>query len=114
MFKKEIEIADELSTDDVSKFADIAADCVFLYAKKNHDYGNSFDKGMSTIGMAYGVGRLYDKMNRLITLSNPNRKQQVIDESIDDTLMDLACYSIMMLAYRKKEIENKQKQINFE
>lgn len=114
MFKKEIEIADELSTDDVSKFADIAADCVFLYAKKNHDYGNSFDKGMSTIGMAYGVGRLYDKMNRLITLSNPNEKQQVKDESIDDTLMDLACYSIMMLAYRKKEIENKQKQINFE
>lgn len=114
MFKKQIEIADELSTDDVSKFADIAADCVFLYAKKNHDYGNSFDKGMSTIGMAYGVGRLYDKMNRLITLSNPNEKQQVKDESIDDTLIDLACYSIMMLAYRKKEIENKQKQINFE
>lgn len=114
MFKKEIEIADDLSTDDVSKFADIAADCVFLYAKKNHDYGNSFDKGMSTIGMAYGIGRLYDKMNRLITLSNPNEKQQLKDESIDDTLMDLACYSIMMLAYRKKEIENKQKQINFE
>lgn len=114
MFKKEIEIADELSTDDVSKFADIAADCVFLYAKKNHNYGNSFDKGMSTIGMAYGVGRLYDKMNRLITLSNPTQKQQVNDESIDDTLRDLACYSIMMLAYRKKEIENKQKQINFE
>lgn len=112
--KKEIEIIDELSTDDVSKFADIAADCVFLYAKKNQDYGNSFDKGMDTIGVKYGIGRLYDKMNRLITLSNPNQKQQVKDESIDDTLMDLACYSIMMLAYRKKEIENKQKQINFE
>ena len=106
MFKKEIEIADELSTDDVSKFADIAADCVFLYAKKNHDYGNSFDKGMSTIGTAYGVGRLYDKMNRLITLTNlnPFDKPQVTNESIDDTLMDLACYSIMLLAHRKKEL----------
>lgn len=112
--KKEIEISDELITEEVSRFVDIAADCVFLYAQKNHDYGNSFDKGMNTIGMSYGVGRLYDKMNRLITLSNPNEKQQVKDESIDDTLIDLACYSIMMLAYRKKEIENKQKQINFE
>lgn len=107
-------VADEICTDEVKNFIIEAHRCVDLYAKKNHDYGNSFDKGMSTIGMAYGVGRLYDKMNRLITLSNPNQKQQVNDESIDDTLRDLACYSIMILAYRKKEIENKQKQINFE
>lgn len=112
--KLEIEINDELITKEVAAFAEIAATCITLYAKKNADYGNSFDKGMCIIGMAYGVGRLYDKMNRLITLSNPNQKQQVKDESIDDTLMDLACYSIMMLSYRKKEIENKQKQINFE
>lgn len=114
MLKQEVEISDELITREVTAFAEVAAECISLYAKKNHDYGNSFDKGMNTIGMAYGVGRLYDKMNRLITLSNPNEKQQVKDESIDDTLRDFACYSIMMLAYRKKEIENKQKQINFE
>lgn len=114
MAELKFEIADEIYTDEVKNFIIETHRCVDLYAKKNYDYGNSFDKGMSTIGMAYGVGRLYDKMNRLITLSNPNQKQQVNDESIDDTLRDLACYSIMMLAYRKKEIENKQKQINFE
>ena len=114
MAELKFEIADEDCTDEVKKFIFEVHQCIDLYAEKNHDYGNSFDKGMSTIGMAYGVGRLYDKMNRLITLSNPNQKRQVNDESIDDTLRDLACYSIMMLAYRKKEIENKQKQINFE
>lgn len=114
MAELKFEIADEDCTNEVKNFILEAQQCVELYAKKNHDYGNSFDKGMSTIGEAYGIGRLYDKMNRLITLSNPNQKRLVNDESIDDTLRDLACYSIMMLAYRKKEIENKQKQINFE
>ena len=114
MLEQKIEINDELITKQVIDFSEVTTECIALYAKKNHDYGDSFDKGMITIGMAYGVGRLYDKMNRLITLSNPTQKQQVNDESIDDTLMDLACYSIMMLAFRKKEIENKQPQINFE
>ena len=114
MLKQEIEISDELITKDVTAFAGIAIDCIKLYANKNADYGNSFDKGMNAIGIKYGVGRIFDKTNRLMELTKENKTQQVKDESIDDTLMDLACYSIMMLAYRKKEIENKQKQINFE
>ena len=116
MFKKEIEIADELSTDDVSKFADIAADCVFLYAKKNHDYGNSFDIGMEHIGASYGLGRIYDKVNRLINLSKFDdiKKTAVVDESTDDTLRDLACYAIMMLTFRKRQINKEQQKINFE
>lgn len=106
-----IQIEDELCTDEVVQFANEAKQCVELYAKKNHDYGNSFDKGMDNIGMAYGVGRIYDKMNRLVTLTK--EEAQVKDESIDDTLKDLACYSIIMLAYCKKEIAKTQSQINF-
>lgn len=113
MLEQKIEISDELITREVTAFAEVAAECISLYAKKNHDYGNSFDKGMDTIGPSYGIGRIFDKMNRLVNLTN-GKEQQVKDESIDDTLRDLACYSIMMLTYRKKEIENKQKQINFE
>ena len=83
----------KLVTPDVNRFAKTCADMVQLYAKKNHDYGNSFDKGMDNIGMAYGIGRLYDKMNRIITLSKV--KAEVNDESIQDTLLDLACYAVM-------------------
>ena len=82
-----------LVTEDVNRFAGTCADMVKLYARKNHDYGNSFDKGMDNIGMAYGIGRLYDKMNRIITLSKV--KAEVKDESIADTLIDLACYAVM-------------------
>lgn len=74
-------------------FANTVGKMTTLYAKKNHDYGNSFNKGMNTIGMSYGIGRLYDKMNRIITLSKV--KAEVDDESIQDTLLDLACYAVM-------------------
>ena len=107
-----IQIEDELCTDEVVQFANEAKQCVELYSRKNHDYGNSFDKGMDNIGMAYGVGRIYDKMNRLVTLTK--EEAQVKDESVDDTLRDLACYSMMMLAYRKRQIEKEQSKINFE
>ena len=107
-----IQIEDELCTDEVVQFANEAKQCVELYSRKNHDYGNSFDKGMDNIGMAYGVGRIYDKMNRLITLTK--KEAQVKDESVDDTLRDLACYSMMMLAYRKRQIEKEHSKIDFE
>ena len=87
------EVPTNLVTDDVKRFERVCADMVKLYAKKNHDYGNSFEKGMNNIGMAYGIGRLYDKMNRIITLSKV--KAEVNDESIQDTLLDLACYAVM-------------------
>ena len=107
-----IQIEDELCTDEVIQFANEAKQCVELYSRKNHDYGNSFDKGMDNIGIAYGVGRIYDKMNRLITLTK--KEAQVKDENVDDTLRDLACYSMMMLAYRKRQIEKEHSKIDFE
>ena len=108
-------VEDNLITLEVNDFCEVASNCVNLYSKKNHDYGNSFDKGMDNIGMPYGVGRIYDKVNRLITLIGLNQfnKPQITNESIDDTLMDLACYSIMMLAYRKREKEKERSNIEF-
>ena len=110
------EIPSELCTDEVKQFVDEVKQCVELYSKKNHDYGNSFDKGMDNIGMAYGVGRIYDKMNRLVTITKDGNEHtiQINTETIDDTLRDLACYAIMMLTYRKRQINKEQQKINFE
>ena len=93
-----INIDDNLYTREVNEFINESEGLVDLYARKNNDYGNSFDKGMENIGMAYGVGRIYDKVGRLVNLTkHPNNQQ--INESIEDTLKDLGCYSIMMLRY---------------
>lgn len=65
-----------------------------LYARKNHDYGDSFHQTFVEEGMAMARIRLGDKFNRFKTLSR-SREQKVDDESIRDTLIDLANYAIM-------------------
>lgn len=65
-----------------------------LYAKKNHDYGDSFHQTFVEEGMAMSRIRLGDKLSRFKTLSK-KAEQQVKDESLRDTLIDLANYAIM-------------------
>lgn len=66
-----------------------------LYAKKNHDYGDSFHQTFVEEGMAMSRIRLGDKFNRFKTLSRKMDSQRVSDESLKDTLLDLANYAIM-------------------
>jgi len=67
-----------------------------LYAKKNHDYGDSFHQTYLEEGMAMPRIRLSDKLNRFKSLTRQNTRQ-VEDESIRDTLIDLANYAIMTI-----------------
>lgn len=66
-----------------------------LYARKNADYGDSFGKSYKEYGMTMACIRLEDKLNRLKALSK--KEAQVKEESVSDTLMDLANYAIMTL-----------------
>lgn len=97
-----IEVPIELVDDKVETFSKIVTEMTELYAKKNHDYGNSFDDGCDKIGTGYPLGRLLDKMNRLIACMGKEDEMQ-INESIEDTLIDLGCYSIMTLSYLKRK-----------
>ena len=97
-----IAIPVELVDDKVETFSRIVTEMTELYAKKNHDYGNSFDEGCDKIGTGYPLGRLLDKMNRLIACMGKEEEMQ-INESIEDTLTDLACYSVMTLSYLKRK-----------
>ena len=65
-----------------------------LYERKNKDYGDSFHLSFLEEGMAMARIRLGDKLNRFKTLTKTN-EQQVNDESVRDTLIDLANYAIM-------------------
>lgn len=68
------------------------------YEAKNADYGDSFALVRGKYPNAILI-RLNDKLNRLETLMNGGK--QHVDESIDDTLLDLANYCIMELVERK-------------
>ena len=65
-----------------------------IYAKKNADYGDSFHLTYREEGMAMARIRLSDKLNRFKQLSR-TQDRQVKDESIKDTLLDLANYALM-------------------
>lgn len=70
-----------------------------LYEQKNHDYGDSFHQTFVEEGMAMARIRLGDKFSRFKTLTKleatDGDQQKVTDESIRDTLLDLANYAIM-------------------
>ena len=86
----------------VEKHKKICEELNSLYAKKNHDYGDSFHISFTEEGMAMPRIRLGDKFNRFKTLSRDN-KQEVNDESIRDTLIDLANYAIMTILEMENE-----------
>ena len=69
-----------------------------IYEKKNADYGNSFENSLDKHGLIAGIVRMDDKMSRLISLNSKN-EQLVMDESMRDTLMDLANYAIMSVMW---------------
>ena len=81
--------------DKVKRHKEICDGLNALYAKKNHDYGDSFHLSYLEEGMAMPRIRLGDKLNRFKTLSRKLESQKVRDESIRDTLLDLANYAIM-------------------
>jgi len=69
------------------------------YQEKNADYGDSFGETYRKLGIISAVTRISDKTNRLISLAGkPEAERLVKDESIADTLLDLANYAIMTLA----------------
>lgn len=85
----------------VDSFMDITTNMAKVYAAKNHDYGNSFDCSLNKFGLIAGLVRMGDKMNRLESLIN--KKAMVKDESIRDTLLDLASYCIMTVMWLNKK-----------
>lgn len=86
----------------IEKHKDICKELNDIYKCKNNDYGDSFGDTFKKLGIISAVTRITDKNNRLMSLST-NTEMMVKDESIKDTLLDLANYAIMTVI----ELENK-------
>lgn len=104
----------------VESFKSITSKMAETYEKKNHDYGDSFDKSLDKFGLIASVVRMGDKMNRIESLINKSIQNPaypsvsvkdvnlVKDESIKDTLLDLANYAIMAVMWmdNQKKCDN--------
>ena len=78
----------------VSMHTQICKTLTDIYQRKNSDYGDSFHKTFLEEGYAMSRIRLSDKLERFKALTK-GADQQVQDESVTDTLIDLANYAIM-------------------
>lgn len=76
-----------------------------VFCRKNHDYGNSFEKSLDTFGLVAGIVRMNDKFERLVSLNDPNKDAQITSESLVDTLEDLSNYAAMAACYLKGKID---------
>lgn len=85
----------------VKRFSEITKEMSQTYERKNNDYSDSFGQSIKEFGPVAGVVRISDKFNRLKSLLS-GKEQMVNDESLLDTLTDMACYCIML----RMELEN--------
>lgn len=69
-----------------------------IFAEKRADYGPSTEETFRKFGPVSFLVRMHDKLNRLDTLFvKGDTGRKVKDESVRDTLMDLANYCIIAL-----------------
>ncbi|PZT57420.1 nucleotide modification associated domain-containing protein [Paenibacillus silvae] len=85
------------------RIEEVCKDVESLLKKKNHDYGNSFSVQYEKYGVMSAMIRMDDKMRRLENLVKGTLAQ--VDESIEDTLLDLVGYGTLALVELRKQKE---------
>ncbi len=94
--------------DKVKRHQEICEELNKLYERKNHDYGDSFHQSYVEEGLAMSRIRLGDKFLRFKNLSRDGTLARIKNESIRDTLIDLANYAIMTVMEMELEAEKSQ------
>ena len=87
-------------------FQEITDEMYKIYKMTNEDYGSSVSDTYKDFGIVSFLVRIQDKVNRLKTLTK--KESLVKDEKIEDTLLDLANYSILALIELKMEANNER------
>lgn len=89
--------------DYMEEFKKITDEMVELTRKKNNDYGGETDpwKNFREFGELGIIVRMSDKWARIKSALFEKRHLQVADETVEDTIKDLAVYSIILLIWRR-------------
>lgn len=94
---KDVELAKSVNKDRLlERHGEICDFLKELRRIKGNDYGSVFEDTFSDYGLLAPVVRFRDKMGRIESLMT--KKQMVMDESIKDTILDLANYCILTAA----------------
>ena len=90
-------------TEYLENFAGITKEMLELTTKKSNDYASEDDpfrnfRAFEELGI---LVRMNDKFARLRTALYDRKEMAVDDETIEDTILDLATYAVLLLAYRR-------------
>lgn len=109
-----------ISTDDIARFqTEIFSNCQRAVVSKGNDYSGPAKDTFANIRLAAHIGlvkcpahsaavRGLDKVMRIINLTDPEAKQAVKDESLQDTLEDLInYYSYVILLDKERRLLSK-------
>lgn len=92
--------------DNLKTHDDILKGIGTTYRAKNADYGDSFHKSFDKYGPLSAVVRMDDKLHRAHQLLCESGERKVKDETVEDTLLDLANYAIMtVIELRRRQFE---------
>lgn len=90
------------------RYTKIVNEMYEIYKAKNADYGDSVHDTFLKYGLLSFLVRMEDKISRLRSLTmKSKREQKVKDESIRDTLKDLANYAILAIIELEEQDELK-------
>lgn len=89
-----------------NRFCDITKEMAATYERKNHTYADSFSISVRKYGLIAALTRISDKFNRIENLIL-GAENKIPDESILDSLKDMACYCVMtVMAIEENDFEN--------
>lgn len=95
---------------DIDRFEQIQNKMLETFKIKNHDYGNSFSdlyKEFGDKGIITATTQIAHKYHRLVNAVRGTTMK--VNESLEDTLLDMANYCIMTLMEIQKEEEYERK-----
>ena len=85
----------------IQEFKNITQEMLETYSRKNVDYDDAFTKSLEEDGLLVAKIRLGDKYKRFSALIK--QENLVKDESIEDTLLDMASYAIMTIMFNRNK-----------
>lgn len=102
-------VSPELVDDVIVDINDIHNQQLALMAKKNKDYGNTLYEACDAIGDIYAYCRIFDKAKRFISLIKSGFNPEIKDDTLEDTIRDLANYCNMYLAWKNRYNQENKK-----
>ena len=98
-------------TDNEKRFRQKIEKLAKVYVAKNRDYGDSFSQSLDKYGILASLVRMGDKMNRIDSLYDKPTTE--VDESLVDSLEDLANYAIMTAMWLEKQVEDMSNHVRY-